>query len=229
MSDPKSEGLLLVDKEKGRTAFYLVKILRKKSGIQKIGHAGILDPFATGVMVMLVGRPYTKTSDRFLNDDKEYIATIKFGEATDSYDCDGAITDRSEAIPTLAEIESVISEFQGDIEQTPPMFSAKKVGGQKLYLLARKGIEIERKPVQVNVKTTILDYSYPELKIQVSCSKGTYIRSIANDIGRNLGCFGHLIALKRIRSGSFHLKDCIDAKSLMEPSFSYIPYLRKTL
>ncbi|QVL55265.1 MAG: tRNA pseudouridine(55) synthase TruB [Simkaniaceae bacterium] len=229
MSDPKGEGLLLVDKEKGRTAFYLVKILRKISGIQKIGHAGILDPFATGVMVMLVGRPYTRISDTFLNNDKEYVATIKFGEATDTFDCDGTLIQTSDKIPTIAEIESVVAEFQGSIMQVPPMFSAKKVAGQKLYLLARKGIEIERRPVQIEVKTTILDYSYPELKIQVSCSKGTYIRSIASEIGEKLGCFGHLIALQRTRSGSFHLKDCIDAKSLSEPSFSYIPYLRKTV
>jgi len=229
MSDPKGEGLLLVDKEKGRTAFYLVKILRKISGIQKIGHAGILDPFATGVMVMLVGRPYTRISDTFLNNDKEYVATIKFGEATDTFDCDGTLIQTSDKIPTIAEIESVVAEFQGSIMQVPPMFSAKKVAGQKLYLLARKGIEIERRPVQIEVKTTILDYSYPELKIQVSCSKGTYIRSIASEIGEKLGCFGHLIALQRNRSGSFHLKDCIDAKSLSEPSFSYIPYLRKTV
>jgi len=229
MSDPKSEGVLLVDKEKGRTAFYLVKVLRKISGIKKIGHAGILDPFATGVMVMLVGRPYTRISDSFLNDDKEYIATIKFGESTDTFDCDGTLMETSDKIPTIAEIESVVAEFQGSIMQIPPMFSAKKVGGQKLYLLARKGIEIKRQPVQIEVKITILDYSYPELKIQVSCSKGTYIRSIASEIGEKLGCFGHLIALQRIRSGSFHLKDCIDAKSLSEPSFSYIPHLRKTV
>ena len=229
MSDPKSEGVLLVDKEKGRTAFYLVKVLRKISGIKKIGHAGILDPFATGVMVMLVGRPYTRISDSFLNDDKEYIATIKFGESTDTFDCDGTLMETSDKIPTIAEIESVVAEFQGSIMQIPPMFSAKKVGGQKLYLLARKGIEIKRQPVQIEVKITILDYSYRELKIQVSCSKGTYIRSIASEIGEKLGCFGHLIALQRIRSGSFHLKDCIDAKSLSEPSFSYIPHLRKTV
>lgn len=229
MSDPKKEGILLVDKEKGRTAFYLVKVLRKLTGIQKIGHAGILDPFATGVMVMLIGRPYTKISDRFLKDDKEYIATVQLGSATDTFDCDGTVTQQSDTVPTLKEIEEVVSEFQGNIEQVPPMFSAKKVGGKKLYLLARKGIEVERKPVSIQLTTTILDYAYPHLKIQVSCSKGTYIRSIANDIGEKLGCFGHLIALERIRSGNFLLKDCIDAKSLSEPSFSYTPYLRKTL
>ncbi len=178
---------------------------------------------------MLVGRPYTRISDSFLNDNKEYIATIKFGEATDTFDCDGTITQTCDKIPKIAEVESVISEFQGSIMQIPPMFSAKKVGGQKLYLLARKGIEIKREPVQIEVKTTILDYSYPELKIQVSCSKGTYIRSIASEVGKRLGCHGHLIVLQRTRSGAFHLKDCIDAKSLRAPSFSYIPHLRKTV
>ncbi|MDJ0651833.1 MAG: tRNA pseudouridine(55) synthase TruB [Simkaniaceae bacterium] len=229
MSDPKAEGILLVDKEKGRTAFYLVKILRKISGIKKIGHAGILDPFATGVMVMLIGRLYTKISDQFLNDHKEYSATIQLGEATDTFDCDGQITQTSPTIPSIRDIETVVSTFQGTIDQVPPMFSAKKVGGQKLYLLARKGIEIERKPVKVHLETTILDYSYPKLKIKVACSKGTYIRCIANEIGEKLGAFGHLVDLQRTRSGPYKLKDCIDAKSLVDPSFSYIPYLRKTV
>lgn len=229
MSNPKGEGVLLVDKEKGRTAFYLVKVLRKISGIQKIGHAGILDPFATGVMVMLIGRSYTKISDRFLNDNKEYIATIKLGEATDTFDCDGQVTQKSNQIPDLQTIESVVLEFQGTIDQIPPMFSAKKVNGKKLYLLARQGIEIERKPVKINLETKILEYSYPLLKIQVACSKGTYIRSIASEIGEKLGCFGHLIALQRTQSGVYQLKDCIDAKSLSDPSFSYIPYLRKSV
>ncbi len=229
MNNPKGEGLLLVDKERDRTAFYLVKVLRKISSIKKIGHAGILDPFATGVMVMLIGRPYTKMSDRFLNDDKEYIATLKLGAATDTFDCDGQITKESDLIPTLGEIEEVIQTFQGSTLQTPPMFSAKKIDGQKLYLLARKGIEVERKPIQITVALEILDYSYPELKIRASCSKGTYIRTLAHDIGSKLGTCAHLIALERTRSGCFTLKDCIDAKSLSDPSFSYIPYLRKHL
>ena len=228
MSDPKGEGLLLVNKERGRTSFYLVKVLRKKSGIKKIGHAGTLDPFATGVMVMLIGRAYTKMSELFLKDNKRYSATIKMGQATDTFDCDGKVVNVSHLIPTIGEVESVISEFQGSIHQIPPMFSAKKVGGQRLYLLARKGIEIKRQPVQIEVKTTIIDYSYPELKIQISCSKGTYIRSMASEIGEKLGCFGHLISLERTQSGPFHLKGCIDATSLLDPSFSYIPYLKKT-
>lgn len=228
-SDPKKEGILLVDKEKGRTAFYLVKVLRKLTGIKKIGHAGILDPFATGVMVMLIGRPYTKIADRFLKDDKEYEATIQLGAATGTYDCDGVVTNTSETVPTLAAVEEVIAEFQGEIPQVPPMFSAKKVQGKKLYELARRGIEVERKAVPVTLETTLIDYTYPHLKIRVSCSKGTYIRSIAHEMGEKLGAFGHLIALKRLRSGSFHLKDCIDANSLSQPSFSYTPYLRKSL
>jgi len=229
MSKVKEEGILLLDKERGRTAFYLVKVLRKISGIHKIGHAGTLDPFATGLMVMLLGRPYTKIANHFLNDDKEYVAVIKLGQATDTFDCDGQPTKKSDRIPTLSTIEEVVSEFQGAIEQIPPMFSAKKVRGQRLYALARKGIEIERQPIQIHVAITLLDYSYPHLKIRVSSSKGTYIRSIANDIGEKLECYGHLTALKRTRSGFFHLKDCIDAKILSEPSFSYIPYLRKTV
>jgi tRNA pseudouridine55 synthase len=225
----KAEGILLVDKERGKTAFYLVKVLRKLSGIQKIGHAGILDPFATGVMVMLIGRPYTKISDKFLNDHKAYEATIRLGQETNTFDCDGEITQTSDKIPLLSEIEAIVQEFQGTIDQVPPMFSAKKINGQKLYLLARKGIEIERKPVKVHVETEILDYTYPNLKIKVACSKGTYIRSIASEIGKKLGSYGHLISLTRTQSGTFHLKDCIDAKSLSDPSFSYIPYLRKTV
>lgn len=227
MSSPHAEGILLINKEKGRTAFYLVKVLRKLSGIKTIGHAGILDPFATGVMVMLIGRPYTKMSDAFLNDRKEYIGTLKLGEETDTFDCDGQITGRSNYLPSLEEVESAISDFQGFIQQVPPMFSAKKVNGQKLYVLARKGIEIQRKPIEVSLKTTLLNYSYPKLTIQVECSKGTYIRSIANEIGKKLGSLGHLIDLQRIKSGPYDLKDCVDATLLKDSTFSYLPYLRK--
>ena len=145
------EGILPVNKEKGRTAFYLVKVLRKLSGIKKIGHAGILDPFATGVMVMLLGRPYTKISDKFLHHDKEYLATVKLGASTTTYDCDGEITQTSDLVPHETTLEDVVKEFQGSISQIPPMYSAKKVQGQKLYVLARQGIEIERKPIHVHL------------------------------------------------------------------------------
>ena len=227
MKSPKAEGILLVNKEKGQPSFYLVKMLRKLSGIKKIGHAGILDPFATGVMVLLVGRSYTKLSNQFLNDDKAYVGTIKLGEETNTFDCEGQIIKTSSYIPSLQEVESVITQFQGRLSQVPPMFSAKKVCGQKLYLLARKGIEIERKPAEVSVKTILLNYSYPQLTIQVECSKGTYIRAIASEMGKKLSSLGHLVALERIQSGPYHLRDCIAAASLEDPTFSYLPYLRK--
>lgn len=221
------EGILPVNKEKGRTAFYLVKVLRKLSGIKKIGHAGILDPFATGVMVMLIGRPYTKIADRFIHHDKEYLATVQLGASTTTYDCDGDVTQTSDRVPSLEDIESVVSQFQGTVQQIPPMYSAKKVGGKKLYVLARQGIEIERKPIQVSLQIHIVDYSYPELKLQIQCSKGAYMRTLAYDIGQALETEAHLTELTRIRSGPYALKDCIDAKSLSEPSFNFAPYVRK--
>jgi len=221
------EGILPVNKEKGRTAFYLVKVLRKLSGIKKIGHAGILDPFATGVMIMLLGRPYTKIADTFIHHDKEYLATVKLGASTTTYDCDGTIAATSDYVPSSSEVNQVIMQFQGQIEQIPPMYSAKKVAGQKLYVLARQGIEIERAPIQVKVETEILNYQYPHLKLRVKCSKGTYVRTIAYDIGQKLQTEAHLIELTRTRSGPYDLKDCIDAKSLSDRSFNFVPYLRK--
>jgi len=221
------EGILPVNKEKGRTAFYLVKVLRKLSGIKKIGHAGILDPFATGVMIMLLGRPYTKISDTFIHHDKEYLATVRLGISTTTYDCDGEIMATSNVIPSESEVEEVVKQFQGSIEQIPPMYSAKKVEGQKLYVLARQGIEIERKPIQIHLETEVLDYSYPELKLRIKCSKGSYMRTVAYDIGQRLKTEAHLVELTRTRSGPFELKDCIDAKSLSDRSFNFTPYLRK--
>ncbi len=221
------EGILLVNKEKKRTAFYLIKVLRHLLKIKKIGHAGILDPFATGVMVMLIGRPYTKISNQLINQDKEYLATIKLGVATTTYDCDGNPTSFSEIIPKEHEIKKTLSTFQGKITQIPPMFSAKKINGQKLYALARKGIEIKRKPISVQLDIELIDYFYPHLKLHIQCSKGTYIRSLANDIGEKLGSKAHLLELTRIRSGPYHLKDCIDAKRLHDPSLNLISYIRK--
>lgn len=225
---PSKEGILLVDKEKGKTAFYLVTLLRKHTGIQKIGHAGILDPFATGVMVMLIGRSYTKIADSFIQDDKEYVGVLKLGTATDTYDCDGKITKESSLKPRREEIEKLLLSFQGEIEQIPPMFSAKKIKGKKLYLLARKGIEVERAPVNIRLQTEMLNYFYPYLTLKVSCSKGTYIRSIAHEIGEKLGTGAHLVELRRTKSGPFHIEECLSTSQLKDPHFSYLPYLRKS-
>lgn len=212
-------GILLIDKPAGRTSFSLIPFLRRLSGVQTIGHAGTLDPFATGVMVILLGKPFTRQSDQLLSSEKEYIAQIKLGSSTDTFDCDGKVTATSEKIPTLSEIEECLKKFQGKILQTPPMFSAKKIKGKKLYELARKGIEIERAPVEVTLSTRMNSFEYPYLNITVTCSKGTYIRSIADEIGKELGSFGHLSSLTRTRSGSFHLSDCISWDQISSPSF----------
>lgn len=208
------EGLLLVDKPIGKTSFSLVSALRRKLKVKTIGHAGTLDPFATGLMVMLIGRKFTRLSNSFLDQDKEYIAEVKLGITTDSFDCDGEITSQSDIIPSLNEIAYALEKFQGTIEQIPPMFSAKKVGGKKLYELARKGKTIEREPRLVTLKTEFLNYTYPYLTLRINCSKGTYIRTIADDLGQLLKCGAHLSALRRTRSGQFYLENALDGNIL---------------
>ncbi len=226
MKNPvKSNGILLVDKSAGSTSFQIVHLLRRLTGVEKIGHAGTLDPFATGVMVMLIGREYTCRSDEFLFADKEYRAVATLGLATDTYDIEGQPTFRSELIPTQKQVELAISVFQGEVLQVPPMYSAKKIEGKKLCDLARKGIVIERQPVKVTMKTELIRYEYPHLEIAVSCSKGTYIRSLAEDLGKMLGCGAHLSSLCRTRSGHFPLKDCVPQAQLKNPEFDISPYL----
>ncbi len=219
----ENSGILLVDKQVGSTSFHLVSLLRKRTGIKKIGHAGTLDPFASGLMVMLVGKEYTKKSDQFLNSDKEYITTLRLGLSTDSFDTEGQIQEKSDLIPTLEQITTCLETFQGDILQIPPMYSAKKIGGKKLYELARKGISIERPPSKVNVKIEFLVYEYPHLKLKVQCSKGTYIRSLGHDIGMFLGCYAHLSSLQRTKSGAFSLEEAISQEKINDPNYN-IPF-----
>ncbi len=211
-------GLALLDKPKDKTSFYLVSFLRRLTNVRCIGHAGTLDPFATGLMVMLIGRPYTKLSNRFLLSDKEYSAKICLGSTTDSYDVDGETKSTSDKKPTLLEIEALLPEFQGEILQCPPMFSAKKVNGKKLYELARKGIEIKRESKKVRVEIDLISYNYPYLKLNVKCSSGTYIRSIAHDLGQRLGCGAYLETLVRTKVGPFSLNESQDCALLTDPS-----------
>nr|CRI45795.1 tRNA pseudouridine synthase B [Chlamydia pneumoniae] len=220
------EGILLVDKPQGRTSFSLIRALTKLIGVKKIGHAGTLDPFATGVMVMLIGRKFTRLSDILLFEDKEYEAIAHLGTTTDSYDCDGKVAGRSKKIPSLEEVLSAAEYFQGEIQQLPPMFSAKKVQGKKLYEYARKGLSIERHHSTVQVHLQITKYEYPLLHFVVSCSKGTYIRSIAHELGTMLGCGAYLEQLRRLRSGRFSIDECIDGNLLDHPDFDISPYLR---
>jgi tRNA pseudouridine55 synthase len=203
------QGILLVDKPSGRSSFSVVACVRKRTLQPTVGHAGTLDPFATGLLVILLGKIWTKQSNTFLNHDKEYEAVLRLGQATDSYDRDGAVVAISSIIPTQDEIEECLSRFQGNYLQTPPMFSAKKVDGKRLYELARKGISIEREQSTVHIATTLLTYSYPELKVHIRCSKGTYVRAIAHDIGNQLGCLAYVQELVRTRSGPFCLCDAV--------------------
>lgn len=223
------EGVLLVNKPQGKTSFSLVAALRRILGVKKIGHAGTLDPMATGVMVMLIGSNFTRLSNRFLNDDKEYIAEISLGAETDTYDAEGAIVSTSDIIPSKIEIENVLKEFQGDILQVPPMYSAKKINGRKLYELARQGREVEREAVKVSIQALMQGYDYPIVRLHIKCSKGTYVRSIAHDLGKKLGCGAHLSALSRVRSGKFHLSDCIDGCMLNLPSVETRTILENSL
>lgn len=222
---PHPEGILLIDKPKGCSSFSLVQTLRRRLQVRKIGHAGTLDPFATGVMVMLIGPRYTKLSNNFLCEDKEYIAEVFLGITTDTYDSEGKIVDRSSYIPTLENIQKSLELFQGEIEQIPPMYSAKKLNGKKLYELARKGIEVSRDPIKITLQTHLIRYDYPLLELLINCSKGTYIRSIAFDLGKVLGCGAYLTNLRRTRSGKFVLKNCISSSNLLSPSFNLQPHL----
>lgn len=224
---PNFEGILPVNKPIGKTSFNLVSSLRKLTNIRTIGHAGTLDPFASGVMILLIGKSYTKLTSSFLNQDKQYLATLHLGITTDTYDLDGQIIAQSPLIPTKSQLEKVLLKFQGTIHQIPPMFSAKKIQGKKLYNLARKGIIIPRAPITVTIKIALISYSYPYIQLKVDCSKGTYIRSLAHDIGILLGSGAHLCQLNRTKSGTFQLIHCCDAKRLFEVSYNWSDYLQR--
>jgi tRNA pseudouridine55 synthase len=204
-------GFILLDKPAGPTSFGMVAFLRRTTGIKKIGHAGTLDPFATGLLIMGVGRQATRQLDSFLKQEKEYEATLRLGARTDTFDIEGEIKDvySGEEIKNK-EIKKIVASFKGKQKQTPPMFSAKKIGGKKLYELARAGKEIFREPSNIEIiKIKVLKYKWPELKIVVACSSGTYIRSLANDIGLKLGCGAYLTALRRTKIGRFNVKSAI--------------------
>jgi tRNA pseudouridine55 synthase len=208
------EGYLLVDKPSGVSSFFMVHVLRRRLKQPKVGHAGTLDPFATGLLILLFGRKWTRQADSFLCDDKEYEASVFLGSTTDTFDCTGTSTLGSQHIPTMDEITSVLAEFQGECLQTPPMYSAKKVGGKRLYSLARQGLSVERAPQKIRLTTTVRSYDYPRLDLHVCCSKGTYVRSLAHDIGQKLGCGAYLQDLRRTRSGQFNVHNALTLQQI---------------
>ncbi len=211
------DGIVIVNKPVGITSYDVIRKLKRVFNTKKIGHGGTLDPFATGVLIIAVNQG-TKITRFFLNDDKAYIAKLKLGEMTDSFDLTGQIINQnSDKNVEKNELEGVVHGFLGKQEQIPPMHSAKKVGGVKLYKMARAGIEIERKPATVNITDIRLtEFSYPFAVVSVECSKGTYIRALANDIGLKLGSYAHLVELTRTKSGYFTLDKACTIEELEE-------------
>jgi tRNA pseudouridine55 synthase len=209
-------GFILINKPAGITSHDVVDKLREITKIKRIGHSGTLDPFATGLLILGIGREFTKKLSIFQKKDKEYVATLRLGAESDTFDREGKIIEKKvEKIPERKEIEEVLKSFLGEIEQIPPAFSAKKIKGKKLYELARRGIKVKPKPQKVKIyEISILEYKFPYLKIKVKCSSGTYIRSLANDIGKKLGCGAYLEELIRTKIGEFSLDNTIELSKL---------------
>jgi tRNA pseudouridine55 synthase len=198
------DGAILIDKPAGPTSHDVVDAIRRRFQIKKVGHCGTLDPNATGLLIIVLGRG-TKLSEKLMGDDKVYEGTIKFGETTDSYDTDGELTASLPVPPmTVEELNEEAAKFIGDQMQIPPMVSAIKKNGVPLYKLARKGIEIEREPRLVHIYNfRFTKYEEPFGEFRVACTKGTYVRSITHDLGQKLGCGAHLATLRRSVSGKF--------------------------
>jgi tRNA pseudouridine55 synthase len=210
------DGALLVDKPAGPTSHDIVDNVRRHFGIKKAGHAGTLDPAATGLLLVLLGRA-TKLSEKLMGDDKVYSGTIKFGEATNSYDADGEVTASLPVPPiTIEELNKEAESFLGDQMQVPPMVSAVKKDGVPLYKLARKGVEVERKPRLIHIYSfRFAGYQEPYGQFRIACTKGTYVRTIAHDLGQKLGCGAHLTTLRRLVSGKFDVNDAIQYEELL--------------
>jgi tRNA pseudouridine55 synthase len=214
-SETEIDGVLLVDKARGMTSHDVVAIARRALGTRKVGHCGTLDPLATGLLLITIGRG-TKIQDLLMSEDKEYVGTIRLGEVTDSQDGDGQVLETN-PVPefTREEIQWAFDKFRGDFYQTPPMVSAIKKNGVPLYKLARQGKHIEREPRFVRVYTQeVRDIRLPEVDFLVVCSKGFYVRTYANDIGRELGCGAHLSALRRTKSGRFSVDNAVSVDDL---------------
>ena len=209
------DGVLLVDKSQAMTSHDVVAITRRALNTQKVGHCGTLDPLATGLLIITIGRG-TKIQDLLMSEDKEYIGTLKLGEETDSQDSDGKVT-KSSPVPeyTREQIDAAFAKFHGDFYQTPPMVSAIKKDGVPLYKLARQGKVVEREPRFVHVYAhEIIAIRPTEIDFRVVCSKGFYVRTYAHEIGAELGCGAHLKALRRTKSGRFSVEGAITIDEL---------------
>jgi tRNA pseudouridine55 synthase len=228
------DGAILIDKPAGPTSHDVVDAVRRNFGLQKVGHCGTLDPAATGLLILVLGRG-TKLSEKLMGDDKVYEGCAKFGETTDSFDADGELVASLPVPPmTLEEINQAAASFQGDQMQTPPMVSAVKIKGVPLYKLARRGLEVERKPRLIHIYSfRFTRYDEPLGWFRVACTKGTYVRALVHELGAKTGPGAHLAALRRVISGKFDVKDAIPFEDLLKLSPSgleqrVLPFLQLT-
>ena len=214
-------GILIINKSAGPTSHDIIDKVRKISGIKKVGHAGTLDPFAEGVLVILIGKT-TKLQSEFMTMPKTYIGTLKLGWISNTYDVTGEKSRPKadqpacrQGRPRAGKIQNTLKQFIGEIEQTPPIYSAIKIKGKKAYELARKGIKPKLKPRKIKIyNIQLLKYKYPKLEIKVECSKGTYIRSLTHDIGKKLSCGAYLEKLIRTEIGKFNIDNSVKIAKL---------------
>jgi tRNA pseudouridine55 synthase len=226
------DGAILIDKPAGPTSHDIVDAIRRQFRLKKVGHCGTLDPNATGLLILVLGRG-TKLSERLMSDDKVYEGAMKFGESTDTHDAAGQLIASLPVLPmSLEELNEAAAEFIGDQMQTPPMVSAVKQGGVPLYKLARKGLEVPREPRLIHIYTfRFTAYEEPIGEFRLACTKGTYVRTIAHELGQKLGCGAHLDTLRRTASGKFDVADAItfeDAMALTPAELEkrVIPFLK---
>jgi tRNA pseudouridine55 synthase len=208
-------GILLIDKPAGWTSHDVVEKVRRLTRQRKVGHAGTLDPLATGLLVVCLGQA-TRLVPYLIGHDKSYRATLRLGQSTDTYDAEGRITyEHSGPLPDRSEVEAVLPAFIGEIEQEPPAFSAVKQAGEPLYRRARRGEEVAAPPRWVRIhRLELVEWNPPYLTLEIDCSAGTYVRSLAHDIGRRLGCGAHVAGLVRTRSGPFRLEEAVSLEEL---------------
>ena len=209
-------GILLVDKPQDWTSHDVVAKLRGVFGERRIGHSGTLDPLATGLLVVFLGRA-TKAVEFSEAAEKEYVAHLRLGMATDTQDITGSVIDTFDSVPTRAEVETVLRQFCGEIEQIPPMYSAIKINGQKLYDIARRGGEVERRPRRITIhELSLLGEESGDYVLRIRCSKGTYIRTLCHDIGQALGCGGVMTALRRTCVGAYDVQNAYSVAALSQ-------------
>jgi tRNA pseudouridine55 synthase len=217
-------GIIVVDKPAGITSFDVVRKIRHKFKTKKVGHCGTLDPIATGILVVLLGSD-TKLFSKFSGFDKSYMATLQLGMSTSTGDCQGDVLNRCDASKiSTRDLEDVFKEFTGEINQLPPMFSALKYHGRKLYEWARKGIEVPRQKRKIKIhELKICNFNLPYVDFYINCSKGTYVRTLAHDIGYRLGCGACLTSLRRVKLGPFNIDEAITMDKIDESHIRHWP------